>query len=120
MVSQGLPPVPPGPPPPGREAHLEVELTLEFRTASGTPVQARAIGVFNPSLGDEATEAVLYDPADPTRVVLVDGLSSAARARTGNWEDVAGLAPRIKIVIVVLVLAFGVSVAMWTVWRLLA
>lgn len=112
--------VPASVPLPEKDVRLEVEMTFEFRTPDSEVVRARDVAVLSGSLGDEARELVLYDPARPKRAVLLDGLSVPVRLMgDGKWGDLPGLAPRIRMGVLALSLALGVPLIGWMLWGFL-
>ncbi len=104
----------------GRLEHFEAAGPGRYRDASsGQIVKTRDRAILTARLGDEPSEAVLYDPARPERALLLDGLSlPVRRTRAGGWED-PGLAPRLQLAFAGLCFGAGGVPLAWTVWLLL-
>ncbi len=104
---------------PGRQDGLEVRCAFEFRGPGNELIQASDVALFTRALGDQATEAVLYDPSDPRRACLLDGLTLDVRVSpTGEWED-RGLRPRLEAGFAASSYGLGGLVIARTVWLLL-
>lgn len=96
---------------------IEVQCAFQFEFPRGEIVRARDRAILADRVGDEPTEPVLYDPSDPRRAVLLDGLGVPVRpSPAGTWPDVGDLGPRIAFGFVALGSAWSALLAGWTVW----
>ena len=63
------------------------KLTFEFTANDGRTYQAKSRTHHPEKLEDEATEQIIYDPADPTKCLLVDAMPGYFRVdETGNIQ----------------------------------
>jgi hypothetical protein len=82
-----------------------VRCAFEFRPPDGEVVQAKSPGRLAGWSGAEPPQAALYDPARPTRAVLLSGLAPGVRVGpTGAWETSAGLGAVLRVLVILLLL----------------
>jgi hypothetical protein len=92
-----------------------VNCAFEFRPPDGAVVQARGAGRLAEVRGAEPPQPVLYDPARPTRALLLSGLWPAVRVGPyGGWETTAGADAFLRLFVVLLLVAGPLAV-----WALL-
>jgi hypothetical protein len=99
----------------GSQPQKPVRCAFEFRLPDGEVVQARAPGRLTDLPGDEPPQPALYDPARPSRALLLSGLSPGVRVGPyGGWETTAGPEAVLRLLVALLLLAGPVAV-----WALL-
>ena len=101
---------------PGEDINA-VDIEVTFTTESGQSVTHKERVVDNPAeVGDQPQELVLYDPADPRRAMLLDGVPGRpAVGPDGQWQPTSGRA----VIVVALFLLIHVS-WIWISYALLA
>jgi hypothetical protein len=88
-----------------------VRCAFEFRLPDGEVVQARAPGRLTDQPGDEPPQPALYDPARPSRALLLSGLAPAVRVGPySGWETTAGAEAVLRLLVALLLLAGPVAV----------
>lgn len=98
---------------------VAVEMTLEFQTRRGDPMQVTGIALLHPRLGEDPTEEVLYDPEAPSRAILVDALPVTLDVGdSGRWRSVRSGDALVRMGAALLSLGFGLPVVAWTLWLL--
>ncbi|MCY3023872.1 MAG: hypothetical protein NTW87_33250, partial [Planctomycetota bacterium] len=101
----------------GGDASLpEITCSFEFPIGPRT-IRATDRARLSQRLGDEPTEPVLYDPLNPERAFLLDGLSlPVTMSQAGEWEFAApGATARLLLV----ALCFAGPVVGFLVWMTL-
>ncbi|HYG77366.1 MAG TPA: DUF3592 domain-containing protein [Planctomycetota bacterium] len=83
------------------------KLTFEFNAADGRTYEAVAKTHETQRLQDEAGEKIVYDPADPTRAVVIDGLPGSFRVTADGQIESDNSRGALMVTLVPLLALFG-------------
>ncbi len=89
-----------------KKMSANVTVRFTFQSRDGKTIEATDSAMFSSRIGDEPTEPILYDPKNPSRALLLDGLSVPVRpSRLGGWDAPVGFLPYLRALFVLVCLA---------------